>query len=227
MPAKKQWFEMKAQGDTAQIFIFDEIGFWGTDAEYFRDKLNALGAVKNIDLHLNSPGGNVFDGVAIFNMLKSHSAEITVYIDGLAASMASYIAMVGDLVVMPENAMMMNHNPNMTVSGEEKDLNKAVKILNTAKKAMIGAYATKSGKSEEEISAIMDSETWMTGAEAVEMGFADMLEKPVEMAACNQFDLSSFQKVPTELKALDEGDSDQNDSETENQNPPGSGDLIT
>ncbi|MCR1183786.1 head maturation protease, ClpP-related, partial [Escherichia coli] len=87
----------------ADIYIYDEIGFWGVTAKQFISDLNALGDITHINLHINSPGGDVFEGIAIFNALKTHGASITVYVDGVAASMASVIAMVGNPVIMPEN----------------------------------------------------------------------------------------------------------------------------
>lgn len=207
MPAKRKpegkrdYFEIKAiSEDSAAIYLFDEVGWYDADAQYFKNKLDEMGDIANIDLHINSPGGSVFEGLAIFNILKAHPAQITIYIDGLAASMASYIAMVGDLVVMPENAIMMIHNPNTVAYGEEKDMDKAKEILSTAKRAMLGAYMAKSGKTEQEVSGIMDAETWMSGSEAVEQGFADVLEKPVEMAACANFDLKAYKNTPEILK---------------------------
>lgn len=106
----KGWFSIcAAVPRTAEIRIYDEIGLWGISARQFADGLTALGEVDRIDLHIHSPGGDVFDGIAIYNLLSHHPASKTVYIDGLAASMASVIAMVGDPIIMPENAMMMLH----------------------------------------------------------------------------------------------------------------------
>lgn len=95
-PKNNSWFRMQAghQSD-ADIYIYDEIGFWGVTAKQFISDLNALGDITHINLHINSPGGDVFEGIAIFNALKTHGASITVYVDGVAASMASVIAMVG------------------------------------------------------------------------------------------------------------------------------------
>ncbi len=109
----KSWFRMKASGDkTADIYIYDEIGYWGVTARQFASSMKALGDLDHINLHIHSPGGDVFDGIAIYNLLNSHTASKTVYIDGLAASMASVIAMVGNPIIMPENAMMMIHYPS-------------------------------------------------------------------------------------------------------------------
>ncbi|RBW85030.1 Clp protease ClpP, partial [Escherichia coli] len=100
-PKNNSWFRMQAghQSD-ADIYIYDEIGFWGVTAKQFISDLNALGDITHINLHINSPGGDVFEGIAIFNALKTHGASITVYVDGVAASMASVIAMVGNPVIM-------------------------------------------------------------------------------------------------------------------------------
>ena len=108
----QSWFRMQATNNSqADIFIYDEIGYWGVTAKQFVNDLRALGDISHINLHINSPGGDVFDGIAIFNALKHHGAAITVHIDGLAASMASVIAMVGNPVIMPGKTMMMIHNP--------------------------------------------------------------------------------------------------------------------
>nr|WP_320338488.1 head maturation protease, ClpP-related [Citrobacter amalonaticus] len=132
------WFRMQASNNSeADIFIYDEIGYWGVTAKQFVNDLRALGDVTHINLHINSPGGDVFDGIAIFNALKHHGAAITVYIDGLAASMASVIAMVGNTVIMPENTMMMIHYPSHCLTGthEEPDLfSNSLLIMNNKEK---------------------------------------------------------------------------------------------
>ena len=104
-------------GRGAEIVIYDEIGAFGIPAKAFLDELKALGPVPELTVRINSPGGSVFDGVAIYNALKRHSAAITVWIDGIAASIASMIAMAGDEIVMPENAMLMLHDPSGLVMG--------------------------------------------------------------------------------------------------------------
>ena len=101
----------RAQARGAEIVIYDEIGAFGIPAKAFLDELKALGPVAELTVRINSPGGSVFDGVAIYNALKRHDAAITVWIDGIAASIASMIAMAGDEVVMPENAMLVLHDP--------------------------------------------------------------------------------------------------------------------
>jgi ATP-dependent Clp endopeptidase proteolytic subunit ClpP len=162
--AKNSWFRMQASSENeAEIYIYDEIGYWGVTAKQFVANLKALGDVTHINLHINSPGGDVFDGIAIFNALKFHGAAITVYIDGLAASMASVIAMVGNPVIMPENTMMMIHKPWGFAGGDADDMRDYADLLDKVESVLIPAYAQKTGKSTEEIAAMLEDETWMDG----------------------------------------------------------------
>jgi len=201
MPKPKSWYSMKAMGGgAAEVLIYEEIGGWGISAKEFSQDLKDLGTVNEITLRINSPGGSVFDGNAIFNQLKQHKARVTAHIDGLAASMASVIAMAADHIVMPENALMMIHNPWTVSIGNAEELRKDADLLDTIKRTLLTAYG-RSAMTDEEIGSMMDAETWLTGADAVEMGFADELEEEVAMAACAKFDqLAQFTKTPTQLK---------------------------
>lgn len=193
---KRSWFVAKATKDGgAEIAIYDEIGMWGITAKDFFDDLKALGDVSHIALHINSPGGEVFAGISIYNMLARHKAEITVTIDGIAASIASLVAMAGDTIIMPENAMMMIHDPSGVVIGTSKDMREIAAALDKMKQAMIAAYAAKSGKDRGEIADIMSDETWFSAQEAVDAGFADEIEQPVKIAA--NFDLTKFRNAPS------------------------------
>lgn len=193
----KCWYEIKAKGaGVAEVLIYEEIGMWGVSAKQFARDLKDLGKISQIDLRINSPGGSVFDGNAIFNQIKQHPANVTVYIDGLAASMASVIAMAGDRIVMPENALMMIHNPWTVAIGDADELRKNADLLDKIKTTLVNAYG-RSMMTEDEIVEMMDAETWLTGEEAVEMGFADELEQEVALAACSKFPfLNKFQKTP-------------------------------
>ncbi|WP_421921600.1 ClpP-like prohead protease/major capsid protein fusion protein [Marinobacter salarius] len=195
------WYDIKAMGGgVAEVLIYEEIGGWGISAKEFARDLKDLGNINQIDLRINSPGGSVFDGNAIFNQLKQHPAKVTAYIDGLAASMASVVAMAADHVVMPGNALMMIHNPWTVAIGNAEELRKNADLLDTIKKTLLKAYG-RSMMTDEEISEMMDAETWLTGADAVEMGFADELEEEVAMAACAKFDqLAQFQKTPQQIQ---------------------------
>jgi ATP-dependent Clp protease, protease subunit len=142
----------------------------------------------------------VFDGVAIYNALERHSATITVWIDGLAASIASMVAMAGDEVVMPENAMLVLHDPSGMVVGTAQDMRATAEALDKMKAGMIAAYCAKSRRDDAEILALMAAETWLSAEEAVAHGLADRVEQPVRMAA--HFDLSRFRHPPPQLAAL-------------------------
>ena len=190
---------MSDDGRSAEISIYDEIGAWGITAKDFQDELKALGPVADIALRINSPGGDVFDGLAIYNMLRRHKARVSVTVDGIAASMASVVAMAGDDVVMPENAMLMVHDPSGVVIGTSKEMRELADALDKIKQSLISAYAAKSGAERDEIGRLMAEETWLTADEAVELGLADGIEAPLRMAA--NFDLSRFRHPPTGLTA--------------------------
>ena len=196
----KRWYDFRAQARGAEIVIYDEIGAFGIPAKAFLDELKALGPVAELTVRINSPGGSVFDGVAIYNALKRHDAAITVWIDGIAASIASMIAMAGDEVVMPENAMLVLHDPSGLVAGTAADMRAMAEALDRMKAGMVAAYRDKSGRDDAEIEALMRAETWLSAQEAVALGLADRVEQPVRMAA--HFDLSRFRNTPPQLAAL-------------------------
>jgi ATP-dependent Clp protease, protease subunit len=198
---KRRWYEFRARATgAAEIVIYDEIGAFGIPAKAFIDELKALGSLPELTLRINSPGGSVFDGVAIYNALERHGAAITVWIDGIAASIASMIAMAGDEVVMPENAMLVLHDPSGMVMGTAQDMRATADALDKMKAGMLAAYRAKSGRDEAEIEALMAAETWLSAQEAVVLGLADRVEQPVRMAA--HFDLSRFRNPPPQLAAL-------------------------
>jgi ATP-dependent Clp endopeptidase proteolytic subunit ClpP len=196
----KRWFDFRAQDRGAEIVIYDEIGAFGIPAKAFLDELKALGPVAELTVRINSPGGSVFDGVAIYNALKRHDARVSVWVDGIAASIASMIAMAGDDVVMPENAMLVLHDPSGLVAGTATDMRAMAEALDRMKAGMVAAYRDKSGRDDAEIEALMAAETWLSAAEAVGLGLADRVEASVRMAA--HFDLSRFRHPPPQLAAL-------------------------
>ena len=201
----QSWYSIKAKAnDTAEISIYDEIGFWGVTAQSFSKDLKALGNnLKQINLHIHSPGGDVFDGIAIYNLLKNHPANVTVYIDGLAASMASVIAMAGNEVIMPENAMMMIHKPWGIQGGDAEDMRKYADLLDKVENTLIPAYANKTGKTPEELAEMLSAETWLTAKECVEQGFADKLAEPlVAMASIQSRKLEDFENMPKAMKNM-------------------------
>jgi ATP-dependent Clp endopeptidase proteolytic subunit ClpP len=204
------WYKIVNKSDKAEIWIYEEIGqdFWtggGVTAKNFQKELSAITA-KQIDLHINSPGGAVFDGVAIYNLIKQHPANVTTYIDGIAASIASVIALAGDKVVMAENALYMMHNPSGMVMGTASDMRSLADVLDKIRGTMTGVYAAKSGRADDEISALLDAETWMTAAEAKEFGFVDEIADEMDLAACAKFvpimAKAGFKHIPKQIEAV-------------------------
>ena len=193
----KSWYTIRARDGGAEVLIYDEIGAYGVSAKGFLAELGALPEEAAIDLRLNSPGGSVFDAVAIHNALSRHAGTVTVWIDGIAASAASYVAMAGDAIVMPENAFLMIHDPSGLVMGTAADMREMAGTLDKIAAGMTRGYAGRSGKTEDEIAALMAAETWFSAAEALDAGLATQLAEPVRIAA--SFDIARFRNAPPEL----------------------------
>jgi len=191
------WYTIRAQSTGAEVVIYDEIGAYGVSAKGFLAELGALPDATPLALRLNSPGGSVFDAVAIYNAIKRHSGTVTVWIDGIAASAASYIAMAGDEIVMPENAFLMIHDPAGMVMGTAIDMRAMAEALDKIKGSLLQGYAAKSGRSQEEIAPLMAAETWLDAKDARDLGFADRIAEPVRIAA--RFDVGRFRNAPPEL----------------------------
>lgn len=191
------WYTIRAQATGAEVLIYDEIGAYGVSAKGFLAELGALPDATPLALRLNSPGGSVFDAVAIYNALQRHSGTVTVWIDGIAASAASYIAMAGDEVVMPENAFLMIHDPAGMVMGTAIDMRAMAEALDKVKGSLLQGYAAKSGRPQEEIAPLMAAETWLDAQDALDLGFADRIAEPVRIAA--RFDVGRFRNAPPVL----------------------------
>jgi ATP-dependent protease ClpP protease subunit len=204
----KTWYTIRARGTGAEVAIYDEIGAHGVSAKGFLAELGALPEGTPIDLRLNSPGGSVFDAVAIHNAIRRHAGTVTVWIDGIAASAASYVAMAGDEIVMPENAFLMIHDPAGLVMGTAADMRAMAEALDKVGDSLAAGYAAKSGRPGDEIAALMAAETWLDATEALALGFADRLAEPMRIAA--SFDTQRFRNAPPALveaiEAASEGD---------------------
>lgn len=209
----KKWFEIINKADKAEIWIYEQIGedWWtgeGTTAKGFQKELAGIKS-SQIDLHINSPGGEVFDGITIYNLIKQHPATVTTYIDGLAASIASVIALAGDKVIMAENAQFMIHNPmgGLMFFGTEDVLDeeyvKLKSALSAVKGSILNAYAKKTGRESDELSAWMKAETWMSSGQAMEYGFVDDITDKMDLAACTKFipamQKAKFKNIPENL----------------------------
>ena len=164
------------------VTLYDEIGAFGAGSKEFLGDIAKLDG-QHIHLRINSPGGSVVEGTAIYNALRRHEGGLTVHIDAMAASMASVIAMAGKPVYMADNALLMIHNPWTVSMGESKDLRKEADLLDKLKVNLRNAYVRKTGINAEEIGAMMDAETWLDAVEAVALGFADAIEEGVAAAA--------------------------------------------
>ncbi len=194
---KKSWYAVtaKATSGSAEISVYDEIGLFGFTAKQFITDLRAIDA-ESIQLSINSPGGSVFDAIAIYNALRQHPANINVKVMGVAASAASIIAMAGDKIVMPENTFIMIHNPLNFAYGNADDLRDMADVLDKVAASLIATYVARTGNSEADIKDMLDAETWLNAEEAVAKGFADELEPALKIAAC--FDLD---RLPETIRA--------------------------
>lgn len=168
----------QSASNTADIYIYGDIydSWWSDESNSaicLKDKLLELGDISEINLHINSLGGDVFEGLAMFNLLKQHKANVKVYIDGIAASIASVIAMAGDTIYMPKNSMMMIHNCWTYECGNAKDLRKTADDLDKIMEASIESYLSKVKIDKEELMELLDAETWLTAQECFDKGFCN------------------------------------------------------
>lgn len=164
--------------DAAEIMIYDEIGpaWWGLiDAQSVMGALSQMDG-KRVTLRLNTPGGSVDEGIAIYNALKRHRGGVTTVVDSLAASMGSYLLQAGDERIVASNAMVMVHDPWSIALGNSAELRKTADVLDKYAQRMVPDYAERSGKTPEEVMQIMAAETWYAGQEIIDAGFADRLE---------------------------------------------------
>jgi ATP-dependent Clp endopeptidase proteolytic subunit ClpP len=207
MSTKKTWFAIGRAAHGAAISIHSDIGDFGIGAGEFARQLQALGSPKELRISINSNGGDVSTGFAIYNMLNRHPANKIVTVEGIAASMASVIAMAGDEIVMPSNAMLMIHNPWGAITGKSDEIASFADALEMMQSNMAAVYRARSGQSLATIRAMMDRETWLDASAAVEKGFADRIEEPMKAVA--SVDLSRFANAPTKrpTSSLDSLDS--------------------
>lgn len=195
---RKFWNWVRNENDESRtLFLNGEISdetWYGDEVtpKMFKEELQD--GKGDITVWINSPGGDVFAAAQIYNMLMDYKGNVTVKIDGLAASAASVIAMAGTEVQMSPVAMMMIHNPATIAIGDSSEMKKAIDMLDEVKESIMNAYEIKTGLSRSRISHLMDAESWFNAKKAVELGFADKLlfskeelegeeEKELEMEA--------------------------------------------
>lgn len=192
---KADWYKIQAVADDeTEVMIYDYIGWPFNDAGKFIRALNGITS-SNIKVRINSPGGDVFDGVAIFNALQSHKSKVITRIDSLAASAASFIAMAGKEVQAYQNAMLMIHNSHVCTVGNQHDLREIADLLEKIDGNMVDIYTANSNIGKKEIKEMMKAETWLTAKEAKEKGFIDTILDG-KGAAKAAFDLFIFANCP-------------------------------
>lgn len=172
----------KSGNNETTVTLYDEIGAFGAGSKEFLADLGKLSG-QHIHLRINSPGGSVIEGTAIYNALRRHEGGLTVHIDAMAASMASVIAMAGSPVYIADNALLMIHNPWTVSMGDSDQLRKEADLLDKLKSTLVNAYTRKTGIEQDQVAEMMNAETWLDAVEAVALGFADAIEEGVAAAA--------------------------------------------
>lgn len=195
---RTDWYRITnhAETDTAELYIYDEIGYFGVTAADLVNELKGVTA-KSINVRVNSPGGDVFDGIAILNALRQHPAAVNVVVDSLAASAASFIAMAGDTVTMAPNSQMMIHAASGLTIGNAADMREMADLLDKMTTNIASIYAGRAGGKVEDWLAAMNTETWYSAEEAVAAGLADKVGTTAMAGASNTWDLSIYAKPPT------------------------------
>ena len=196
-------FEFEISEDSAVGLLYDEIGegpYGGVSAESFVRALESIPRdVTTVNLRINSPGGALFEGLAMYNALARHRARIIIDVDGLAASIASVIAMAGSEVRIAETAFLMIHEPFVLTQGGADELRETADLLDKTTTSIISAYRLKTGLSDARIRELLKAESWLTADESVELRFADSKVAALEMAA--KWDLTGLANVPESLAA--------------------------
>ena len=200
---KPDWFEIKAEkDDVVEIFIYDVIGWPFIDAQEFVTALSGING-KDILIRINSPGGDIFDALAMFNAIGEYKGKLTIRIESLAASSASIIAIAGKEVQAYKNTMMMIHEPWAIAIGNQYDFREMMEILGKISGNIIDTYADNSNIGKRDIKSMMKDETWFTAKEMKEKGLIDTILDGDGVKA--KFDLSMFSKTPETLQGQREG----------------------
>lgn len=204
----KRYYSMEQSGDVANVNIYGDISSWEYDgsvsARSLSEELEKLNGVSRINVFVNSYGGEVAEGLAIYNALKRHKAKVVTYCDGFAASIASVIFMAGDERVMNDSSLLMIHNAWTYCAGNAEELRKQADDLEKITQASIVAYKAHSTLTEEEIKALMDAETWILPEEAISYGFATSIETAEKAAASQNAKRSLFDIVMNHRQAAED-----------------------
>ena len=196
-------FHDKADEPEAEILLYGPIGeYWdGVTAKQFAQDLKSLNG-KDVAIRFNSIGGSVFDGAAMYNQVAQYSGNVTVYIDGMALSIASVIAMAGKKVKMAENAWLMVHKPSVGAWGDSTVLREQADLLDRLQEnTLLPAYRNKTGKPDDELNKLVNEETWLSAAQALELGFVDEVIEAANVSASVDLTAPEFSNAPTEFLA--------------------------
>ena len=193
----RNWFEISnnAKSKTADVFIYSEVGGFDINAQSFINELQEI-KDKEIHVHINSLGGSVFDGLAIYNALKNHAKKVTTKVEGVCASIASVIAMAGDKIEMAENSLLMIHNPFAMSGGDANELRKTANILDKIRNEIAEIYASKSKHDVNHYIGLMDVESWFNSKESLELGLVNGITQPIKIE--NNYDISNFKNITNE-----------------------------
>ena len=198
--ASARLFEVRAAATAGdiEVYLYDVIDAdWGVGARQFVDAIT--GATGSISLHINSPGGDVFEArtmVSALQAARARGVKVTTYVDGLAASAASYVALASDEVVMAEGALLMVHCAWALTVGNSADMISMADLLDKIDQTIAADYSKKTGKPMPEMLALMEAETWLDANEALDLGFADRIAAAPAAATKNQWDLSAYKRAP-------------------------------
>lgn len=185
----------RAASQPAELLLYDEIGLWGVTAKAFTQALATAGPGP-LTLRINSPGGDVFDGLAMFSALNQHDGPVNVIVDGLAASAASFLALAGSTISMAPNAFLMIHNAWGVVVGNKGDMTDTAGVLTKIDGQLASLYAQKTGQGTDAIAQMMDAETWFTAQEAKDAGFIDTILPASQNKAAPTLKAGVFEHQP-------------------------------
>tara|TARA_R110000737_G_scaffold148893_1_gene178344 strand:- start:85 stop:1080 length:996 start_codon:yes stop_codon:yes gene_type:complete len=188
---KQSWYSINAKqtDEFVDVYLYDEVGSYGVSAKDFVNDIKLLKG-KDIYLHINCVGGEVFDGMAIYNTLKKYKGKVIAYVEGIAASMGSIIPLAADEIIMSENSLYMIHNAWGGAMGEAKDMRKTATLLDKLSSEIANIYTKKTGLPLSKIEEMMDEETWFNSEEALQYGFIDRISDAVMVAA--KYDITKF-----------------------------------
>jgi len=198
--ANKSWFKFEGKAtDTPTIYIYGVIGAYDIGAKDFIKELNGIKA-KEATIRMHSPGGDVFEGMSIYNAIEEHPAKITGQVDGMCGSICSVLAMACDTLTMAKGSMMMIHNASSPINGNAQEMRKRAEVLDQVDGIQLAAYRAKTGMSEKDIKALMDKTEFMNAEIAKSRGFCDAIGNQLAIRA--EVDFTCLDTVPDEVKAM-------------------------